>query len=239
MKPNRAERRLYLQPDLVEEIDVEQRSAEWYAARIGIPTASVFGIIMADGRDGGESKTRADLLHRMAAEIIYKRPLETYQSADMAHGIEIEPDALDHYAFTRGVEVRRVGFVRRTIRDPLFGDLVVGASPDGLIGDDGAVQVKRMKPSLIVKHLDNGTRFATAHRWQCHGEIWVTGRQWVDLKVYYAERTDTEFFQFPISPTERVERDETAIAELRKGVEAFAYDLKKLVADVSKKGGVR
>lgn len=239
MKQTRTERRAHLQPDVVEEIDVEQRSAEWFALRLGVPTASIFGTIMADGRDGGESKIRADLLHRMAAEIIYKRPLETYQSADMAHGIEIEPDALDHYAFTRGVEVRRVGFVKRTIRDPLFGDLVVGASPDGLVGTDGAIQVKRMKPSLIVKYLDAGARFATAHRWQCHGELWVTGRQWVDLKVYYAERTETEFFQFPISPTERVEREEGEIAKLRKGVEVFAYELKRLVDDVRKKGNIR
>src|SRR5208282_4178254 len=107
----------------------------------------------------------------------------------MAHGIEIEPDALDHYAFTRGVEIRRVGFVRRTIRDPLFDDLVVGCSPDGMVGADGVVQVKRMKPSLIVKLVDGG-RFPTEHKWQCHGEIWVTGRQWADLKVYYAERTE-------------------------------------------------
>jgi hypothetical protein len=234
----RAERRAPLQPDIVEEVDVEQRSAEWFALRLGVPTASVFGTIMADGRDGGPSKTRADLLHRMAAEIIYKRPLDTYQNADMAHGIEIEPDALDHYAFTRGVEVRRVGFVRRTILDPLLGDFIVGCSPDGMVGLEGVVQVKRMKPQLIVKLID-GARFPAEHKWQCHGEIWVTGRQWADLKIYYAERTEAGFFEFPISPTFRIQRDEAMIAELRKGVETFSYELRKLVADVRKKGGVR
>jgi hypothetical protein len=213
--------------DIVEEFDVEQRGEDWYSLRLGLPTASNFAAIMAqsDARAG-----RAKLLNRLAAEIIFKRPMETFSNAAMERGLDMEPAALDHYAFTRDVEVRRVGFVRRTIRDPILGDLVVGCSPDGLVGDDGVVQVKTMQPDLIVALVDSG-RFPSEHRWQCQGELWVTGRRWADLKIYYDE--------FPLSPSFRIERDDVAIAELRKGVEVFAYDLKKLVADVRKKGGVR
>jgi len=216
--------------DLIEELDFEQRSDDWYEARLGICTASSFSAIMASGRDGGDSKMRAKLLHRMAAEIIFKRPMETFSNAAMDSGIEMEPKALDHYAFTRNVVVRRVGFVRRTVRRPLYGDFIVGCSPDGLVGDDGVVEIKRMQPDLILQLQDSG-RFPSEHRWQCHGELWVTGRKWNDLKFYYDE--------FPISPTFRIERNEALIAQIRNEVEVFNHELHELVKRSRVKGGLK
>lgn len=214
------------EPDLVEEFEFEQRGDEWYAMRIGLCTASVFKTIMASGKDEAESRSRATLMNRMAAEIIFERPMETFTNAAMQRGVDMEPAALEHYAFTNGIEVRRVGFVRRTVRSPLGRDLVVGCSPDGIVGDDGLVQVKTMQPDLIVKLVDTG-RFPSEHRAQCHGELWVTGRKWVDLKVF--------FEGFPISPIYRIVRNESYIAEVRAAVETFAFELRGLVERVRAK----
>jgi hypothetical protein len=217
--------------DLVEEFDCEQGSAEWFALKLGIPSASNFHAIMAGSE---ERKQRTKLLYRMAAEIIYQRPMETFSNAAMAHGLEIEPEAASHYAFTRGVEVCTVGFIKRTVRDPLFGDFVVGCSPDRLVGDDGILQIKRAQPDLIVQLVDSG-REPTQHRWQCQGEMWVSGRKWLDLKIYYSERDGDKYREFPISPTFPIERSESAIADLRKGVEEFSRELQQLVARMRKR----
>jgi hypothetical protein len=209
------------------EEDLPQRSEHWYELRRGIPTASVFSTIMATGADGGSSLTRQKLLYLMAGEIISGQPMETFSNHFMEKGIEVEPLALEHYAFTRGVEVSRVGFVRRTIHLPLGGTLVVGCSPDGLVGKDGIVQVKWMKQDLLVELVDKG-RFPGEHRAQCQAEMWVTGRRWCDLKIFNETMT-------AISPTFRIERSDAFIAEMRNAAETFCWDLKSLVERVRAK----
>lgn len=216
--------------DVVETFDCDQGSEEWFALRLGLPTASVFHTIMADGRDGEASKTRTKLLHQLAGEILSKRPAETYENDAMRRGRAMEAEAIEHHAYTRAVEVRRVGFVRRTIYNPLGDDLVVGCSPDGLVGDAGVLQIKTMRPELIVALVESG-RFPSEHRAQCQGEMWVTGRRTCDLRIFYSG--------MPISPTFRLERDDVYIFTIRTAVEIFAYDLRQLVERVKKKGGVR
>jgi hypothetical protein len=155
--------------DLVEvfsEEEYPQGSDEWKGLRIGLPTASRFGAIMADSE---EKVGRTKLLHLLAGEILTGTPMETFSSAAMRHGVEVEPEALEHYAFTRDVQITRVGFIKRTI--PLLaGNLVVGASPDGLVGEDGIVQCKRMQPDLLVALVDVG-RVPLGRRPQLHGEM--------------------------------------------------------------------
>lgn len=208
--------------DLVEVFDCEQRGEDWYALRLGLPTASVFGTIMATGQDGGPSLTRKRLLYLMAGEILSGKPMESFSSAAMKRGIDMEPAAIEHYEFVNGVDVQRVGFVRRT-RETTFGTLTVGCSPDGLVGADGLLQVKTMQPDLICEMVDKG-RFPTEHRAQCHGELWVTGRRWTDLKIFYDG--------MPVSPTFRINRDESYIAEIRSEVEKFDYELRQLVTRI-------
>jgi hypothetical protein len=215
--------------DTVEVFDEEeypQGSDEWKGLRLGLPTASRFGAIMADSE---EKVGRTKLMQLLAGEILTGAPMETFSNAAMKHGVEVEPEALEHYAFVRGVEVARVGFIKRTI--PLLaGSLVVGCSPDGLVGADGIVQCKRMQPDLLVALVDGG-KVPMGHRPQLQGEMWVAGRRWADLKFYYPG--------MPVSPTFRFERDEAYIGQLRNEVERFAWDLRKLVARVRQKGGIR
>jgi|GEM_PF-826313 len=214
-------------PDLVETFDCEQRSDRWYALRLGLMTASNFGKIMADSE---EQKGRTKLLYQLAGELFSGQPADTYSNAAMERGREMEAAALEHFEFMNQVEVQRVGFVKRTILNPLGEDLVVGCSPDGLVGDDALVQVKTMQPDLLAQLVDSG-RFPSEHRAQCQCELWVTGRSVCHLKVFYKGMS--------LSPIYKIQRDEAYIARMKDAAEKFAFDLRNLVKRLEAKGGVR
>ena len=207
--------------------DIEQGSPEWHELRRGIVTCSNLDLVMSVGRDGEtDSKVRAKLLRMMAGELLSLEPMETFSNAAMERGKRMEPKMLAQYALGRSEEVRRVGFVKRTCRDRLFGDLVIGGSPDALVGGEGGVEIKTMQPDLIVQLVESG-RFPSEHAMQVHGYLWATGRRWWDLRICYGD--------MPIRPTWRIERDEKQIAVIKDGVRDFYHSLNKLVASVNKK----
>lgn len=206
-------------PEPIEIFDCAQESEEWFKLHIGCPSASTFKAIMAEGADGGDAKTRTKLLYQMAGEIITGAPRETFSSFEMQRGKEQEPEAREHYAFTRAVELTRVGFVRRT----LPGNRFVGCSPDSLIGSDGILEIKTMRPDLMIELLHK-PGVPPGHRAQCQGSLWVTGRAWLDLVIFYRN--------MPVMPTFKIERDEVYIKQIANEVERFEYELKKLVERV-------
>lgn len=214
---------------VVEIVDCEQGSDDWFQARLGLPTASNFGTIMASGKDGGESIGRRRLLYRLAGEILTGVPGETYKSKSMERGNDMEPEARDYYARTTFVELTRVGFVRRTILRRSGPDLVVGASPDSLIGRRGALEIKTMMPELLIEHVVRGAAIPAEHRAQCHGTMWVCDLEYVDLMLFYRG--------MPVAPKYRIERDETFIREISDAVEVFDYELRKLVEKLRAMGG--
>lgn len=198
--------------------DVKQGTDEWRRLRAGIVTSSVMRDVMASGKNGDDSKMREKLLNRLAGEIVTGEPAEEgFSSFAMERGKLMEEEAREHYAFTRGVDLHRIGFVRRTLAN----GLVVGCSPDSLIGDDTVLEIKTMKPELLIPLARRGT-FPSEHRAQCHGSLWVTGRSVCRLVVYYRG--------MPIMPTFRIERDDAYIRELSEAVEVFYWELNKLVA---------
>lgn len=209
----------------VEFFDCEQGGEEWKRLHIGVPSASRFKAIMASGRDGDASKTRAKLLYQMAGEILTGEPAETFKNAVMQRGIEMEPEAREHYAFRPNVELTSVGFARRTI-----GRVTVGCSPDSLVGKDGLLEIKTMAPDMLIELLQSG-RFPTEHRAQVHGSLWVLKRQWCDLKIFYRG--------MPVSPEFRIERDEIFIRMIDEAVQVFDYDLRRLVEKIKDMGGKR
>ncbi len=194
--------------------EIEQGTEEWFTLRLGMPTASNFATIMAEGRDGGASKTRAKLLRQLAGEIITGEPAENFSNRSMDRGKAMEPEAREHYAFERSIEPRRVGFVRRALRSGF-----VGCSPDSLIGDDGVLEIKTTMPDLLIELMETG-RFPSEHRAQCQGSLWVTGRKWCDLRIYYSKMPALSF---------RIERDDGYIRQIAEAVEVFAWELRKLV----------
>lgn len=212
--------------DVVRVFSIEQGSDEWRAARLGIPTASVFSCVMAEGRDG-ESKTRKRLMSLLAAEIISGIPAETYSNLAMARGKEMEPWAVEKYSFENEVDPIAVGFVERTIINPLGLSFRVGCSPDALVGSDGGLEIKTMQPDLLCDLIESG-RIPSEHRAQIQGSLWVTGRAWWHLQVCYRD--------FPIAPLFRFERDESYISALKSACERFCWELNEYVDRIKHKG---
>jgi len=191
-------------------LDCEQRSLEWFAARAGIPTSSEFATILAKGRGGGESKTRRTYMLKLAGEILTDEPTENYTNQHMERGRIMEGEARAFYAFMTDAEPLPVGFIRN-------GDK--GASPDALLGDNGLLEIKTKLPHLLIDLILKDD-FPPEHKAQCQGQLWVSERDWLDLVVYWPK--------LPLF-VKRVTRDKSYIAALADAVDAFNDELRQLV----------
>jgi YqaJ-like viral recombinase domain len=218
-----------ISPDKIEVFDCEQGSEAWAELRRGIPSASRFGVIMADGRDGAESITRRKLLYQLAGERLTGETAETFRSSAMERGNSMEAEAREAYARRRFAELNPVGFIKRTITNALGTDLIVGCSPDSLIGEDGTLEIKTMRPDLMIELAEKGAAgFPNQHRAQIQGTLWVSGRSWCDLFIYYRG--------MPITPTFRVERDAAYIGRLVDETERFEWEIRQLVEKIKRMG---
>ena len=190
-------------------INCEQNSPEWMLARMGIPTASSFGDLLAKG----EGKTRRAYLLKLAGEVITGKPMESFSSTYTERGHAMEAEARDLYAFQTGAQLDRVGFVRRGRS---------GCSPDSLIGPDGGLEIKTKFPHLLID-LILKDEFPSEHKAQVQGTLWVTGRQWWDIAIYWP---DIPLF------VKRVHRDEAFIQQLVTELDRFNTDLDAIVAQM-------
>lgn len=195
---------------MIQIYDIEQNTEEWLRARMGIPTASEFSTVMAKGRDGGASKTRADYLRKLAGEVLTDEPMESYTNAHMERGKVWEDDARRLYSFMTNEEPQRVGFVRN-------GN--AGCSPDSLIGAEGGLEIKTALPHIQIERLRAG-KLPPEHRHQVQGSIWITDRKWWDFVSYCPK--------LPLFVL-RVERDDGFIAELSGAVAKFNAELAETV----------
>lgn len=194
-------------------IECAQGSDEWFRVRAGMPTASEFSTVMASGKAGAESKTRRTYMLKLAGEILTGEPMESFSNAHMERGKAMEDEARDLYAFTADVEPQQVGFI---VNGPK------GCSPDSLIGDVGAVEVKTKLPHLLIDALLKD-EFLPEHKAQCQGVLWVAEREWIDLVVYWPK--------LPLL-VKRAYRDETYIATMSKAVDAFNEELRATVEKI-------
>lgn len=198
-------------------IDCPQNSDEWLRARLGIPTASSFATVLAKGKDGGASKTRRDYMLKLAGEILTDEPAQSFSNAHTERGHEMEPEARDLYAFATGLDLTEVGFIRNGQK---------GASPDRLIGDVGALEVKTKLPSLLIPILLRD-EFPAEHKAQCQGVLWVAEREWIDIAIYWPK--------LPLF-VKRAHRDEAYIKTLSEAVDAFNDELSAVVDSVRRYG---
>lgn len=212
--------------------DVVQGSPEWFALRLGLPTASRFATIMASGKDGGESVTRRKLLYALAGEKLTEQPAEHYRNDAMDRGTEMQAEALEWYARTNFVDLREVGFIKREVVPPLGKPYIVGCSPDALIvGKSKAVEVKTERPDLLIERALKGAQgFPPEHRAQCQGTLWVAGLEDIDLIIFHRG--------MPLTLTFPVHRDEAYIKRIADEVERFNYELDQLVAKIRSMGRV-
>lgn len=188
----------------------EQGTDEWRQMRAGIPTASEFATVLAKGRGGGESKTRRTYLLKLAGERLTGEPAESYSNGHMERGTAMEAEARDAYAFMRDAEYEQVGFIRN-------GN--AGCSPDGLIGDDGMVEIKTKLPHLQLEVL-LANELPAEHIAQCQGALWIAEREWLDFVSYWPR---LNLF------VTRVVRDEAYIARLKIEVADFNEELDTIV----------
>ena len=149
---------------------IEQLSPEWFAARLGKVTASRISDVVAKTKTGWGA-SRVNYMAELIAEILTGVKYEGYTNAAMQYGIDTEPQARDAYAFYSDVEVEPVGFILHpTISES-------GASPDGLIGSDGLVEIKCPNTSTHIETLLTGTidkKYILQMQWQmvCTGRLW-------------------------------------------------------------------
>jgi len=190
--------------------DVVQGTTEWKQLRLGIPTASQFHRIVTP--KGAPSKSQEGYRHELLAERLLGEELEGFESPWMTRGKDKEQEAVYFYQLQRGLDIERVGFVLNDAG-------TVGASPDGLVGEDGTAEIKVCKPSVHVGYLlQDGTAYAE-HQIQVQGQLWVAERQWSDLICYCPGLP---------SAIHRAERDEPFIASLAKEMALFVEKLEAL-----------
>jgi len=155
-------------------IDVEQNSDEWFELRAGKLTSSNLPKIMANyGKAFG--KPAKDYAVNVATEQLTGVPISSsYSNAHMERGHEQEPIARQLYELETFSTVTNGGF---------FDLGNIGCSPDGLVDDDGVIEIKSVIPHV---HVANMKRQAVdpAYYWQCVGNLLFTGREWIDFVSY-------------------------------------------------------
>ena len=182
--------------------DFEQGSPEWLQARAGKISASRFGDLMALLKSGKPGASRQNLEYDLAVERMTGQKLEGFTNAAMQRGIDLEPLAREAYENAHFVAVDEVGMVRHATLEH------VTCSPDGMVGDDGLVEIKCMGAMNHIKQILDGYATQT-YRWQLQGQLWICEREWVDLACYHPEMP--EHLRLHVV---RVERDAEAIKEL-------------------------
>lgn len=195
-----------------------QGSAEWLAERTGKVTASKVAAVMATTRAGAPTAERGNYLRQLVGERLTGMAAQTFVNFAMRQGTEREPAARSLYAIERGVMVEEVGFVQHPAI-PGF-----GASPDGLVDDDGLVEIKCPMLETAVGWLMDG-EVPAQHIPQMQAQMTCTGRQWCDLAVYQPDLPDDLALR-----VWRLERDDTAIAEMEEAVVAFLAEVDGAVA---------
>jgi putative phage-type endonuclease len=196
---------------------MEQRTPDWLAVRLGKATSSRIADIIARTKSG-YSTSRANYAAQLVCERLTGVAAETYQSAAMVWGIEKEPDARRLYEFEQDVAVRDAGFFDH----PTLA--MSGASPDGLVGEEGLLEVKCPITATHLETLMGRTipgKYLTQMQWQ----MAVTGRAWCDF-VSYDPRLPADLRLF----IQRVPRDAILIGALEREVARFLAEVQATIA---------
>ena len=191
---------------------IEQGSPEWFAQRLGKVTASRVADVIAKTKTG-YSTSRENYMAQLVCERLTGTVAESYTNAAMQWGTETEPLARAAYEAHSDVLVDEVAMISHTTIE------ASGASPDGLVGDDGLVEIKCPNTATHIDTLLSGTvpgKYVTQMQWQ----MAVTERSWCDF-VSFDPRLPKELQLF----VKRVSRDNDYIQMLEKEVVSFLKEL--------------
>jgi len=195
---------------------IEQGTHEWFAQRLGKVTASRVSDIIAKTKTG-VSASRANYLAQLVAERLTGQASETFKSGAMQHGTETEPQARMAYEAETGQMVTEVAMIQHGTIE------MAGASPDGLVGEDGLVEIKCPNTSTHIATLmaDKApSQYIPQMQWQ----MACTGRAWCDF-VSFDPRMPEDMQLF----IKRVPRDNALIAEYEAEVVKFLAEVQETV----------
>lgn len=191
---------------------MEQGSEAWIAIRLGRVTASRVADVIARTKTG-PGASRANYLAELLAERLTGNCQESFTSAAMQWGTDQEPEARLAYEFRTDATVEQVGFIDH----PSIA--MSGASPDGLVGADGLVEIKCPITATHVETLLTGVipgKYETQMLWQ----MACTGRAWCDF-ASFDPRLPEEMRLY----VKRFARDDKRIAEMEEQVREFLFEL--------------
>jgi len=191
-----------------------QGTEEWHSARLGKVTASRIADVLARTKTGWGA-TRKNYAADLVAERLTGQKAETFKSAAMDHGNEMEDQARRMYEFMRSTATEEVGFVNHPSIE------MTGASPDRLIGDDGLLEIKCPNTATHIETLQGGS-IKGVYLKQMQWQMECTGRQWCDF-VSFDPRLPAEM-QLHVT---RVERDAAWITETKLIVVEFLSEIEK------------
>lgn len=193
--------------------DVQQGSGPWLALRLAIPTASEFDQLVTPLWKIKTGEAPKSYLYQKICEKFMGAFADGGSSFAMGQGSIMEHEALPWFSFTHDTPVQRVGFVTTD-------DGRVGCSPDGLIGEDGGIEIKCPAATTHLRYWVEGV-LPKEHAAQVHGSMYVTGRKWWNFLSY-----SRQFPAFLI----RVERDEAIQDAIHEAVTGFLRDYDELYA---------
>ena len=189
-----------------------QGSDEWKAVRCGKVTASRVADVTAKTKTGWGA-SRANYLAELIAERMTDIPADSYTNAAMQWGVDHEAEARDAYQFYAEADVEQVAFVEH----PTIG--MTGASPDGLVGDAGLVEIKCPNTATHIETLLGQSipaKYVTQMQWQ----MACTGRKWCDF-ASFDPRMPEALRLF----VKRLDRDDVLIASLESSVGDFLVEV--------------
>ena len=197
----------------------EQGTEAWHLDRLGKVTASKISDVMMKPQTAGFQNYRAQLV----CERLTGQPTETFTSAAMIHGTETEPQARAFYELETGQTVTETGFINHPKLE------MSGASPDGLVGETGLVEIKCPQPANHIKTL-TGSAIDRKYLMQMHWQMVCTGREWCDFVSFNPGFPP----EMQIS-VQRVEADAELHMEITAAVTTFLAQVDELHRDLAER----
>lgn len=190
--------------------DVQQNTEEWMNLRIGKFTASMFADLFA----AKSTLTYKKAINHVVFERLTGEQPESFTSAYMERGHDLEPLALETYSQETFNDVTHGGFFEL--------NEYIGASPDGLVGSDGIVEVKCPAAHTLIEYAMS-QKLPSAYYYQVHGQLLVTGRKWCDFIAYHPK----------LKPViVRVDRDEAICASIQQELNSAIKQVELIISKI-------
>jgi len=189
--------------------DIQQGTDEWHEIKKGKMSASHAQAI------GNNGKGLDTYIYQLATELFSQAERDNYTNKDMERGNELEPIARQLYEKVNNVKVIQVGFVEM--------NKYAGCSPDGLVGEDGLLEIKCPNDVNYFKFLIGESKTDPGWEWQIQMQLLITERKWCDL-LYYNPN-----FKGKEGKIKRIFPDQEKQEKLITGLKAGEEKLKDLI----------